>query len=345
MLDRNYFQMFTFPFLHGDPVSALTDKGNIVISKSTAEKLFGQSGPEVIGKLVEYEHQESFLVSAVFDDIPENSRYVFDYALSFERFKDDNEWVFSWGNNGPSTFATVHPGTDIEELETKIAKYVHTKNDQSNVTLFLQKYKDRYLYGRFKDGLPDGGRIEYVRLFSVIALFILLIACINFMNLSTARAGKRAKEIGIKKAVGAKRTNILLQFLSESILICFLSAMVAVGIVILFLPTFNEITDKAIRLSWEANFIFSLLGITLLTGLLAGSYPAFYLTKFAPVQVFKGDIKGTLAELWGKKGSRSFSIYNVHHSYCIGLCGWQADFLCSKQEFGLQQGQHCDVRN
>ncbi len=298
----DFFNIFSYSLVAGHPDQVLKDKSTIVLSRSLAKKLFKLSPEEVLGKVVEFQHEKSFIVSGVFEDIPVNSRYQFEYVLSFEKFKDDNDWVLEWGNNGPSTFITLHEQTDPILFSKKIADYVKGKNEDSHVTLFVESYSDRYLHGRYENGIRSGGRIEYVRLFSLVAIFILIIACINFMNLSTARASLRAKEIGIKKAIGARRKSIVSQYLSESILISFLSIVIAMGMVYLFLPTFNEITDKQIVIPFSLSFIASLLGIAVITGILAGSYPAIYLSGFTPVKVFKGEIKGSLWELWARRG-------------------------------------------
>jgi len=241
-------------------------------------------------------------VSGVFENIPNNSSSQFDFVLPFENFKEMNEWVTSWGNNGPPTYVKLIEGADYRKVNEKIADFVLNKNEQSNVTLFLRPFADQYLYGSYDNGVQSGGRIEYVQLFSIIAVFIIVIACINFMNLSTARASRRMKEVGIKKAVGAKQSSLVIQFLLESALMSFLALVIALIIVSAFLPQFNDITSKQIALSFSLEQIGILLGITLFTGLLAGSYPAIYQSGFNSVQILKGNIKGSWGELWARKG-------------------------------------------
>src|SRR3990170_4270964 len=201
---KDFFQIFSFPMLQGDPSQVLQDKLGMVISRDLAKKLFG-SEENAIGKMVELQHEKTFQVTGVFEGTPANSSLQFDFVMSFEEFKDNNKWVLQWGNNGPSTFLVLREGTDAKVFEAKIKNYIKGKEKDSHVTLFLQPYSDRYLYGSFENGQQAGGRIEYVQLFSIIAVFILVIACINFMNLSTARASRKAKEVGIKKSVGAQR--------------------------------------------------------------------------------------------------------------------------------------------
>ncbi|MEQ8927894.1 MAG: FtsX-like permease family protein [Fulvivirga sp.] len=296
----DFFNLFSFG-LHENPDVVLKNKNSIVISESLANQLFGTKD-NVVGKVVEYEHDEEFIVSGVFEGTPRHSSIQFDFVLSFEKFKDDNSWVTNWGNNGPSTYITLVKGANAEDVSNKITNFIKERDEDSHITLFIRKYSDLYLYGNYVNGKQDGGRIEYVQLFSLVAIFILVIACINFMNLSTARATRRMKEVGIKKAVGAKRSGIILQYLSESVLITFFSLLLSLFFIWLLLPQFNDITNKQIELDFNTSFLFSLFGVLALTGLLAGSYPALYLSGFNTVRILKGEIKGSLGELWSRKG-------------------------------------------
>jgi putative ABC transport system permease protein len=306
---KDYFNIFSFKLTQGNPDQVLEDKLSIVISRELARKLFG-TDENAVGKTVDFQHQHSFRVSGVFEGTPPNSSLQFDFVLSFEFYKDDNEWVTKWGNNGPSTFVVLKAGTDSEAFATKIKEFVKGKNEQSNVALFLQKYSDRYLFGRYENGVQSGGRIEYVQLFSIIAIFILVIACINFMNLSTARASRKAKEVGIKKAVGAQRASLIFQYISESLVMTVLSILVALAVVWLFLPQFNVITDKRISLDLlDRELLLWLVGITVFTGMIAGSYPALYLSGFKPAAVLKGEVRGSLSELWARKGLVVFQFF------------------------------------
>jgi putative ABC transport system permease protein len=298
---KDFFNIFSYGLIEGDASQVLADKKNIVISKKLAEQLF-ETTDNVIGKAVEFEHSKEYIVSGLFEGTPNNSTYEFDWVLSFEVFKDENPWVTNWGSNGPSTFVTLIEGANQKAVSDKIADFVVKHNEQSNVTLFLREYADLYLFGRYENGKEAGGRIEYVQLFSLIAAFILIIACINFMNLSTARASRRMKEVGIKKAVGAKKGGLIAQYLSESIVISFLSLLLSLLLVWLFLPQFNEITDKKILLEFDWAFIASLFGVLLFTGVFAGSYPALYLSSFNTIRILKGEMRGSLGELWARKG-------------------------------------------
>lgn len=298
---KDFFNIFSYGLVQGDPDQVLEDKYSIVISEELADKIFG-THENIIGKSLTLQHKDDFIVSGVFKETPGNSSFQFDYVLSFELFKDENSWVTNWGSNGPSTFIILQEGTNAEIFSSKIATLVNDFNEQSNVTLFLEPYTNRYLYGRFRNGKPAGGRIEYVRLFTLIAAFILIIACINFMNLSTARASRRAKEVGLKKAIGAQKGSLISQYLGESMLISLFSTLVALLIVWLGLPVFNEITTKHIELQLNSNLILVSSIIVVLTGLVAGSYPALYLSGFQAVTVLKGDMRGSFGELWARRG-------------------------------------------
>lgn len=304
----DFFNIFSFPLVQGNPDKVLTDKTSIVISHELAIKLF--STPEdALGKTVELQHEKSFQITGVFKKVLTSSQQ-FDFVLSFETFKDDNEWVLSWGNNGPPTFVILREGSVAEDVSTKIKDFVKNRNEQSNVTLFLKPFSERYLYGRYENGKPAGGRIEYVKLFSIIAVFILLIACINFMNLSTARASRKAKEVGIKKSIGAQRQSLVIQYISESMVTATLSLGVAITVVYLLLPAFNLLTDKHIVFTLlDSELLVWLLGITIFTGLLAGSYPAIFLSGFKPATVLKGELKGSWGELWARKGLVVFQFF------------------------------------
>lgn len=297
----DFFELFSFDLIIGDAKSALDKVTNIVISEEKAKTLFG-SAEQAMGKTIELDHDELFSIAGVFANISSRSSLQFDMLQPFEKMKQEQSWLSSWGNNGPRTTVTLHPGSDAQAVSDKIKNFVKERNEDSNVSLFLKPYAERYLHGRYENGVQVGGRIEYVRLFTLIAVFILIIACINFMNLSTARSSRRAKEVGVKKTVGAEKGTLIAQFLSESLLIAFFSAIVALILVWLALPKFNLITDKEIALQLSPQMLAGFFGITIVTGLLAGSYPALYLSSFKPGAVLKGEIRASLGELWARRG-------------------------------------------
>lgn len=298
---QDYFNIFSYNLLQGDANQVLADKYSIVISEELAENIFGTKD-NVLGKTIEIQHKDNLIVSGVFAGTPQNSSYQFDFVMSFEYFLEDNSWALNWGSNGPSTYLILQEDTDPSIFNSKIGSIVNDHEQQSNVTVFVEPYTNRYLYGRFRNGKPAGGRIEYVKLFTIIAVFILVIACINFMNLSTARASRRAKEVGLKKAIGAQKGSLIVQYLGESMLVSLISIILAVLIVWTFLPVFNEITNKQIILHFNTNLLVVSSIILVLTGFVAGSYPALYLSGFQAVTVLKGELRGTLGELWARRG-------------------------------------------
>ncbi|HEX6224290.1 MAG TPA: ABC transporter permease [Chryseolinea sp.] len=299
----SFFKMFSFRFVDGERNQVLADKKSIVVAESLAKRLFGSSS-QVVGKMVELDHNKQFQVSGVMSDLPASSSVQFEYVLSFEGFRDENEWVRNWFNTAPQTHILLRPGTDVAAFNKKIFDLVRTKTEgQANHrSPFVREFRKAYLHNRYENGVLAGGRIEYVRMFSIIAGFILLIACINFMNLSTARASRRLKEVGVKKAIGARKSTLVWQYLSESMLMAFISLGVALLLVVLLLPKFNLITEKHLTLSFDPLFVAVLLLIVMFTGLVAGSYPALYLSKFSPAVVLKGKLTGLMGEAWARKG-------------------------------------------
>ncbi|MEM1325740.1 MAG: ABC transporter permease [Bacteroidota bacterium] len=298
---KDFFNMFSYPLLIGDPNMVLDDPTSICISRDLANNFFG-SIDNAMGKVIRYGEDRNFTVSGVFENISNKSTYIFDFVLPLQDFLDEAVWPTIWSNSGPPTYVVLQEGADAESTTEKIAGYVKSKVADSNQTLFLKKYSEQYLQGRYDNGLPDGGRIDYVRLFSVIAIFILLIACINFMNLSTARASKRAQEVGIRKAIGAGRGRLIRQYIGESVLTAAVAMVLSFVLVLIFLSPFNTITGKSIELALTPELIGVSIATVLLTGLLAGSYPAFYLSHFRPVQVIKSEIKNSVGEVWARKG-------------------------------------------
>ncbi|MCB0843741.1 MAG: ABC transporter permease [Bacteroidetes bacterium] len=299
----DFFHLFSFDLIQGDKDQVLTDKNSVVLSESLAKRLFGDT-EDVIGKSMEWHHRRSFQVSGIFKDVPEQSSMQFDFVLPFEEFWDRNEWVRTWYNTSPQTYVLLKPGADVEKLNEKIYDLIRdkTEGNASHRSPFVAQYSQRYLHGRYENGVLTGGRIDYVKLFSIVAAFILAIACINFMNLSTARASRRMKEIGIKKTIGASRRNLISQYLSEAIFMTFLSLGVAILLVAVLLPEFNLITEKNLSLSFTWEFFLVLMGGMIVTGLISGSYPALYLSAIKPINVLKGKMKNVSREAWARKG-------------------------------------------
>jgi putative ABC transport system permease protein len=302
--DQNYFKVFSAIIIQGDKNKAFADKNSIVISEELAGKLF-QTTENVIGKTVEWDHERfkrTLSISGVFENYPSNSTIRPDLVFNYDLYLEINPKIKKWLNITPFTYLILRKGTSVEGFNQKIAGFIATKNPESKATLSVQQYSQRYLYGKYDNGVQTGGRIEYVRLFSIIALFILIIACVNFMNLSTAKASGKFKEVGIKKAIGSNRKTLIIQFLEETLLVSFMALVISVILIVLLLPQFNALTGKQLNLSFSGITILYALIVTLLTGLLSGIYPALYISGFSPKSVLKGKLKSSLGELWIRKG-------------------------------------------
>jgi len=298
---KDYFNIFSYNLLDGKRDKVLADKNSIVISDELAKNLFGTT-QNLTGKVIHFQHQQDFFVSGVFEKTSRNSSQQFDFVLPFEYLFSVQSWVKSWNNTGPHNFVLLKEGTDIKAFNKKIAGVITEFNKNSTRTPFAAKFSDNYLLNTFSHGSKTGSKVVYVRLFSLIALFILIIACINFMNLSTAKASSRMKEVGIKKVIGAERSQLIVQFLSESMLMAVLSTLLAVGLAWLLLPQFNDITGKQLRLDLSPKLIGALIGISMFTGLLSGSYPALYLSKFNPLAVLKSKVNTSFGAMISRKG-------------------------------------------
>ena len=271
----DFFQLFSYELLQGSKNQVLRDKSAIVISEKLAKSLF-KSNENAIGQSLEWDLaglKKQCTVSGVFKNLSANTSEQFDFVLPFESFLDIIGRGLSWDNLF-NTYVVLNKGVDQERFNAKIADYIQRKNPGAKIELFIKPFADNYLYGQYENGVQAGGRIEYVRLFSLIALFILLIACVNFMNLATAKAANRIKEVGIKKAIGARRSTLIWQHLGESTAMTLLSFLVATLLVVLLLPAFNELTGKQLALSWNTNLLLGALAIATATSLVAGSYPA-----------------------------------------------------------------------
>ncbi|HVW95081.1 MAG TPA: ABC transporter permease [Mucilaginibacter sp.] len=297
---KDYFKIFSFKMVSGDRNDLLTAKNSIVISDELAKKLFNTT-ENVIGRAIKFQHDKDFFVSGIFSKIPVHSSQQFDFVLSFEYLADVQPWVKTWSNSGPHNFVLLKKGADVNALNRSIADLVTKSNGDTTRSLFLMKFSDNYIQNTFNHGARIGGKEEYVKLFSLVAVFILIIACINFMNLSTAKSSGRMKEVGIKKVIGAKRKQLIIQFLSESLLMAGFATVLAVGIAWLLLPQFNQLTGKNITLALNARMILTLVGIAVVTGFVSGSYPALYLSKFKPLAILRGRVSTSLSELIARK--------------------------------------------
>src|SRR5579872_5637130 len=279
----DFFRMFSYPLLAGDASTALASPAGLAISRKMAIAFFG-SPEAAIGKAIRNENRRDLTVTAVFEDLRSTTSQKFDYVMNWHAYLDDNTWAKDWGNNGPETLLLLRKDAVASRFDKEIThfldKYNKYQSKSFRIELGIQRFGDRYLHSQIVNGKFVGGRIEYVKLFSLVAIFILCIACINFMNLTTARSVKRAKEIGIRKVVGAMRPALIRQFLGEAILLACISILLAIGIVFLVLPGFNQLTGKQIVFPFgSASFWLSLLALTIFTGVLSGSYPALFLSS------------------------------------------------------------------
>jgi len=301
----NFFKIFSFEMMEGNAEKLFPNKNGIVISESLANKFY-KTTENVLGKVITYKSEKGekveAVISGIFKDVPKKSSLQFDYLLSNDFFVESINQEIIWYNYISEIYVLLEKGITKEMLDPKIANFLATKSRNDEDVLWAQQFSQQYLHGDYKNGEVVGGRITYVRLFSIIALFILLIACINFMNLSTANATKKFKEIGVKKTIGADRQTLVFQYLGESLMLSFLSLGIALGLIYFFLPQFNLITGKELALNFSGTMLLSIFAITLFTGIISGSYPAFYLSSFKPARIFKGNVKNSWGELWARKG-------------------------------------------
>jgi putative ABC transport system permease protein len=303
-VDTGFLQMFSFPMLKGNPFTALNETNSIVLTEETAQSLFG--GEDAIGKILKLDNRETFTVTGILKDLPDNTRFDFEYLLPYSSIKYEEGEDLGWGDNSTPTYVMLKPDADYASATSKI-KFLRQKyakgSKEMKWELFLYPLERWRLYSSFTDGVEDnGGRSRFVKLFGIIAGFILLIACINFMNLSTARSEKRAKEVGIRKVVGAQRRSLIAQFIGESILIAFFAGIVALIIVQICLPGYNQFTGKELFINLGNIYTWiAFIGFILFTGLLAGSYPAFFLSSFQPVKVLKGTFRKVNAVITPRK--------------------------------------------
>ncbi|WP_435623952.1 ABC transporter permease [Flagellimonas sp.] len=303
--EKDYFNIFSYNLILGDKDEVLTNLNGIVISESLAIRTFG-SPENSIGQTIEWEvlnYKSSATVNAVFEDVPSNSTTQFEFILPFKNWENlvlERGGAIDWVTNNPATYIVLKEGTNSAVFAEKIKTFSKQQDENVTADLVMTQYSSNYLYGNFENGKQARGRMDYVYLFSLIALFIMVIACINFMNLSTANASRRFKEIGIKKAMGSKRRALIFQYFGEAILNAFVSFGLSIFIVYLCLPYFNSITGKSVGFDIPSLAILCL--IVLATGLLAGSYPALHLSHFSALQALGGNLKGSLSEVWMRKG-------------------------------------------
>ena len=294
IVDTGFLQMFSFSLLKGNPSTALNDPHSVLVTEKMAKSLFGNE--DAMGKIIRIENKDNFTVTGIVKDLPGNTRFNFEYLLPWSYIKYGEGKDLGWNDNSTSTYVLLKPNASYAAVSSKIKALKQKYSDEAKTMkweLFVYPIHRWRLYSSFTNGVEDnGGRSTFVKLFGIIAGFILLIACINFMNLSTARSEKRAKEVGIRKVVGAQKTSLISQFIGESVFIAFLAGIAAIMIVQISLPGFNQLTEKQLFINFDNIYTWMAFGgFILFTGLLAGSYPAFFLSSFQPVKVLKGTFK------------------------------------------------------
>lgn len=302
---EDFFNIFPFPLVEGDRATALKDMYGIVLTRKTATALFG-SPHAAIGKQVRFMNTRQFVVTAVCEDLPANSTIQFDFLNNWEAQRR----LLEYSGNEVRTYVELQPGSKPDKVAAELTQYLHSAVvPQKGVSfkLGLQRVSDEYLYNVFVNGRPVTGRIEYVHIFSGVAFFILLIACINFMNLSTARSVKRAKEVGLRKVIGSSRGQLIGQFMGESLLFSFFALVLSICLLFVLLPAFNRFTGKQIELPLGQPWFWGgLTLVALVTGIVAGSYPALYLSSLQPVRTLKGVLRFTQGSIFFRKGLTVF---------------------------------------
>ena len=286
--EPSFLSMFNFEFIKGNANHAFDQLYSIVISETLAKKIFNST--DVLGQMLKLDNRQEYTIGGVYKNFPDNARFQnLEWLVPFEIYRKENEWLKSWGNNGIMTYAELDPSSDLAETNKKLYGFIQSKDSSAIAKPFLFTIKDWRLRNKFVAGKQSGGRIKIVKLFSLIAWIILIIACINFMNLSTARSEQRAREVGVRKVMGSGKGSLVGQFLTEAILMSFIAVVLSVMLSALLLPAFNSLVNKHMLLHpFYPSHLTALIAIGLLCGLIAGSYPAFYLSSFNPIIVLKG---------------------------------------------------------
>ena len=306
--DSNFLRVFSFPLLKGNANTALMDPGALLITEAMAEKYYGTQ--DAVGKIIRINNKENFTIAGILANSPSNSHLQFDFVIPMATLaKTDGDLkTDTWDNFNFYTYFKLAPGTDVSDtglhkLTRRMFEIYKAHGQTLKIDFHLQPLTAIHLHSDMQIDLPGHGNIQYVNIFFVVAIFILAVACINFMNLATARSERRAKEVGLRKVVGAARYQLVFQFLGESLIYSFLSLIIAIGIVLLLLPVFRMLTEKTLTIQFlDGKLWIGLTGIAVLTGLISGSYPALFLSGFAPVKVLKGRMRVAGANLFFRNG-------------------------------------------
>lgn len=285
--DSSFLTMFQLKFVKGKASNAFAQLHSLVITEKMAMKFFESA--DVIGKTLKVNNGQEYVISGVIQDLPENISFKFDWLAPFKIFEDQNTWLQQWGNNGILTYVETDPNANIAAINKQLDGYIQSKSSGAIARMSIYPMNRWRMYDSFVNGKEVPGRIKYVNLFSLIAWIILIIACINFMNLATARSEQRAKEVGVRKVLGAEKKRLILQFIGESMLMAFISTLLAVLLIYILLGAFNNLVEKELAVNiFKPAHLLALFIISFLCGLIAGSYPAFYLSSFNPIGILKG---------------------------------------------------------
>ncbi|MCE7864989.1 MAG: ABC transporter permease [Bacteroidetes bacterium CHB5] len=291
-VSEEFLEMFEFPLVVGTAEQVLDAPPSIVISESTAKALFGDADP--INKVIQLDNEYDLKVTGILKDVPGNSTFQFDFLIPWKFREQNNQWVrdnlTNWGNYSFQVFAELNDPAHHEDVENSVKMMLQEHGEvDTKPEYFLYPMERWRLFSNFDNGVETGGMNDYVQMFTLIAVFIIIIACINFMNLATARSERRAREVGVRKSVGSRRRELILQFIGESTFIAFVAFAIAVLAAQVLLPFYNNLVDKKLFIDYASSqFWIASFGMVLLVGIISGSYPAFYLSSFQPVKVLKG---------------------------------------------------------
>jgi putative ABC transport system permease protein len=316
--DPAFLQIFNYKVLRGNPATFLRSPQSVILTETLAKSLFGNEDP--MNKSLKLENKEELIVEGVIADLPKNSSNQFEYLMSWPMFEKLNPWSVksSWGGNFCHTFIQLEDNSFFEKANAQLHGMIKANNSDANGKPFMHPIAKYHLYNVFEGGKSVGGKIDQLQIFVVLAFCILLVACVNFMNLSTARSEKRAKEVGVRKAIGSSRGHLVNQFMMESVLLALISMLVAFMLIEVALPYFNGLLGIELKIDYaDMKFWMTLLGLTLITGLVAGSYPAFYLSSFDPIRVLKGFTSNGNASLSVRK---FLVVFQFMFATCLIIC-------------------------
>lgn len=334
VISDDFFKVFSYKIIAGNSSKPKLGSTDIMLSETTALQFF-KTPADAIGAVLKWKHSTfggDYQVMSVYQDPPPNSTMQFDIIFNFEILQNKREGLNQWHSSIGQTFLVLADGTDVNQFNGKIKNFLSTRHTLTkNISLFVRKFSDRYLYSQYNNGVQEGGRIFYVKVLGLIAIGVMLIACINFMNLSTAQASQRTKEVGIMKTLGSGRSILVAQFISEAVILTMISLVIALVFVWMILPGFNEIVSKQLSLQQLSAIEISIILImTIIIGFLSGSYPAFYLTRLTPTVAIKG-YTSSPKDLWIRRGL-VITQFSVSIVFIIGflVTNKQIQFALSK---------------